>query len=153
MGIVYLSRRPTIRTINIPPPSAWAEAIGCFSCRLNGFLKLEVLSFLFQLLDSLIDPGPFLPLQNVCLIWPPTRHGDEFGAEHISRFAVLRKLLTSDSSRGTVGIDLLLEREGLRMCRFLPGKPSISDPPEVLYLLISTCSSVIVGPPKNPLHL
>lgn len=24
---------------------------------------------------------------------------------------------------------------------------------EVLYLLISTCSSVIVGPPKNPLHL
>lgn len=24
---------------------------------------------------------------------------------------------------------------------------------ETLYLLISTCSSVIVGPPKNPLHL
>ena len=24
---------------------------------------------------------------------------------------------------------------------------------EVLYLLICTCSSVIVGPPKNPLHL
>ncbi len=24
---------------------------------------------------------------------------------------------------------------------------------EALYLLISTCSSVIVGPPKNPLHL
>lgn len=24
---------------------------------------------------------------------------------------------------------------------------------EVLYLLTSTCSSVIVGPPKNPLHL
>lgn len=24
---------------------------------------------------------------------------------------------------------------------------------EVLYLLIGTCSSVIVGPPKNPLHL
>ena len=24
---------------------------------------------------------------------------------------------------------------------------------EVLYLLVSTCSSVIVGPPKNPLHL
>lgn len=23
----------------------------------------------------------------------------------------------------------------------------------VLYLLVSTCSSVIVGPPKNPLHL
>ena len=24
---------------------------------------------------------------------------------------------------------------------------------EALYLLISTCSSVLVGPPKNPLHL
>lgn len=24
---------------------------------------------------------------------------------------------------------------------------------EILYLLICTCSSVIVGPPKNPLHL
>lgn len=24
---------------------------------------------------------------------------------------------------------------------------------EILYLLIYTCSSVIVGPPKNPLHL
>ena len=30
---------------------------------------------------------------------------------------------------------------------------SVSDPPGILYLLISTCSSVIVGPPKNPLHL
>ena len=28
-------------------------------------------------------------------------------------------------------------------------KPSVSDPPGILYLLISTCSSVIVGPQKT----
>lgn len=66
----------------------------------------------------------------------------------------------------SVGVEFMLQELGFHVAHVQPGSYHIyeRDPAgdedlhlgsemEVLYLLISTCSSVIVGPPKNPLHL
>lgn len=65
-----------------------------------------------------------------------------------------------------VVVEFMLQELGFHMPRVQPGSYHIYErdsagdealrlgsPPGILYLLISTCSSVIVGPPKNPLHL
>ena len=66
----------------------------------------------------------------------------------------------------SVVVEFILQELGFHVAHVQPGSYHIYErdsardedlrlgsETEVLYLLISTCSSVIVGPPKNPLHL